>query len=74
MLRDGRGVTGSPGPLKAKEVLAAAAAAAAASNKNGVRGGQIRSDGIRIPASNIQQRAVCVPTACVERGEDRVEL
>lgn len=47
----GRGVTGSPGPLKANEVLAAAAA----SNKNGVKGEQIRSEGIRIPASNIQQ-------------------
>lgn len=65
------GVTGNPSPLKAEEVLAAAAAA---SNKKGVRGEQIRSEGVRIPASNIQQSAVCVPTACVERGENRAEL
>lgn len=42
------GATGSPGPQKAKKVLAVAV-----SNKNRVTGAQIRSEGIRIPASNI---------------------
>lgn len=50
MLRDGREVTGSPDPLKAKEVLITAA-----SNERGVRGKQIRFEGIRIPDSNIHQ-------------------